>query len=477
MLRHRLYLLVVALITSSVLPRVQGQRAETYCFTDDPDPYVRFSTKTAYTLANGEFTHEDLVPEGCEARQAWHLMRHGTRYPSENDIIVFTVLLPTLQDGILLAHQDGLGELCEGDLKLLADWSLGDLNVSWANVLTSQGHLDLEGLATRYKEAIPLLLDQPFTNESFKFRHTATQRTEASARSYAQGLFGSDVYMPPPIDPDPLLKYYEVCTSYQTQVADNPEATIESQLYLEGEKMAAVATNVSRRLGIPLGLEELEVLYDACRFYKAWDPLAPSAWCVALTPDDLKVLEYWQDISYYYTNGYGHAINYEMACPPIQDLIEHFSAVVEGRGGPSGVFYFTHSDAVVPVMTRLGLYKDSAPLTHDQENPDRFWRTSSHGIFATNLAFTLSSCGADGWWVSLAMSEHLVALDGCASHLGCTWEEFIATYGYLQQCDLDAICNNTRTGRSSSAASGGPELAWVEGVLHAITKWTSKLFT
>ncbi|XP_069949145.1 multiple inositol polyphosphate phosphatase 1-like isoform X2 [Cherax quadricarinatus] len=463
MLGHRPYLLVVVLIAATLPYRTLGQRAETYCFTDDPDPYIKFGTKTAYTLANGEFTHEDLVPAGCEARQAWHLVRHGTRYPSEDDIAVFLVLLPTLQDAILLAHQDGQGELCEGDLKLLADWSLGDLNVSWANVLTSQGHLELEGLATRYKEAIPLLLDQPFTNESFKFRHTATQRTEASARSYAQGLFGSDVYMPSPIDPDPLLKFYKVCNDYVTEVADNPEATIESQLYQEGEKMATVVDNVSLRLGIPLGFEEIEVLYDACRYYKAWDPTAAAAWCVAFTSDDLKVMEYWEDLYYYYTNGYAYPINYEMACPPVQDLIQHFSSinsrssssssnnnnstseVVESGEGPSGVFYFTHVDALVPVMTRLGLYKDPEPLTHDHEDPDRLWRSSSHGIFATNLAFTLSSCGADEWWVSLAMSEQVVALGGCASPLGCTWEEFMATYGFLEQCDLDAICNNAST--------------------------------
>ncbi|KAK8738010.1 hypothetical protein OTU49_004345 [Cherax quadricarinatus] len=440
---HRTYLLLVVLVMAALEPLVQGQRAENYCFTDDPDPYVKFSTKTAYTLARGNFTHDDLVPQGCEARQAWHMVRHGTRYPSEDETAALIVLLPMLQARTLVAHQEGEGELCEGDLKLLKNWGLGGLNMSWSWVLSPQGHLDLEGLSTRYKKAIPQLLDQPFTKESFKFRHTATQRTEASARSYAQGLFGnSEVYMPSPLNPDPLIRFFEVCNNYQTQVVNNPEATREKQLYQKGEKMAAVVARVSRRLGVTLAFKDLEVLYNACRYSKAWDPPAAAAWCVAFTPDDLKVMEYWEDLHYYYTNGYGHPIINKMACPPMQDLIQHFSAVVEGRGGPSGVFYFTHMDAVIPVMTRLGLYKDSAPLTHDHEDPERLWRTSSHGIFATNLAFTLSSCGAGEWWVSLAMSEQVVALGGCASPLGCTWEEFIATYGNQQQCDLDAVCNN-----------------------------------
>ncbi|XP_069164443.1 multiple inositol polyphosphate phosphatase 1 isoform X1 [Procambarus clarkii] len=434
-------LLLVALVAG-----VRGQGEQVYCFTDDPDPYVGFSTKTAYNLARGEVTPEEIVPEGCEPRQIWHLVRHGTRYPSDDDTAAFLLTLPGLQIDILLAHQEGQGELCDGDLTLLTGWSIGALNMTWSSQLAPEGYRELEAIATRYKESLPLLLDQPFTNSSFKFRHTATQRTEASARSYALGLFGDDsAYIPEALDPDPLLRFYDVCSDYQTQVEDNPDATLETRLFEEGEEMTSVVFNVSRRLGVPLVLDEVLVLYDACRFYKAWDPPSAAAWCVVFTPDDLKVLEYWQDLDYYYTNGYGHAINYEMACPPVQDLLQHFSAVVEGQEEPSGVFHFSHSEALQPVMTRLGLFLDSKPLTHDHEDPDRLWRTSRHGSFATNVAFTLSSCGADQWWVSAAVSEQVVSLGGCASSLGCTWDEFIATYGQFLQCDLDAICHNTLT--------------------------------
>nr|XP_045611705.1 multiple inositol polyphosphate phosphatase 1-like isoform X3 [Procambarus clarkii] len=374
-------LLLVALVAG-----VRGQGEQVYCFTDDPDPYVGFSTKTAYNLARGEVTPEEIVPEGCEPRQIWHLVRHGTRYPSDDDTAAFLLTLPGLQIDILLAHQEGQGELCDGDLTLLTGWSIGALNMTWSSQLAPEGYRELEAIATRYKESLPLLLDQPFTNSSFKFRHTATQRTEASARSYALGLFGDDsAYIPEALDPDPLLRFYDVCSDYQTQVEDNPDATLETRLFEEGEEMTSVVFNVSRRLGVPLVLDEVLVLYDACRFYKAWDPPSAAAWCVVFTPDDLKV------------------------------------------------------------MTRLGLFQDSKPLTHDHEDPDRLWRTSRHGSFATNVAFTLSSCGADQWWVSAAVSEQVVSLGGCASSLGCTWDEFIATYGQFLQCDLDAICHNTLT--------------------------------
>lgn len=196
---------------------------------------------------------------------------------------------------------------------------------------------------------------------------------------------------------------------------------------------------------------EVKLVYEACRFYQAWSPDLPSAWCVAFTPDDLQVIcsllmcqtinkmnqnyffiqyvccifelvknglvpssnfwdsvryppklsvnpqllqvmEYSYDLKDYYEVGYGHDINYQMACPLVQDVFQHFRSalvpfivsfyihlweilwvyktllfwndiypyskcpcvfrsVVEGKGGPKGLFYFTHSTALLTVGT------------------------------------------------------------------------------------------------------------------------------
>ncbi|MPC58305.1 hypothetical protein E2C01_052304 [Portunus trituberculatus] len=91
-------------------------------------------------------------------------------------------------------------------------------------------------------------------------------------------------------------------------------------------------------------------------------------------------------------------------------------------------------------MARLGLYHDVAPLTHRHMDPRRLWRTSQHGSFATNLAFTLSNCTQNRWWVSMATSEHLAALEGCEGPTGCSWEEFTQVLSGSLHCDLDIIC-------------------------------------
>ncbi|XP_050732117.1 multiple inositol polyphosphate phosphatase 1-like isoform X2 [Eriocheir sinensis] len=376
----------------------------------------------------------------CVAAQAWHLIRHGTRYASAGVIAAFVSELPVLQAEVVKAHRLGQGRLCAGDLSLLTRWSLEGLNTSWSSMLAPEGELELHGLATRYQAALPSLLDQNFSNDSFKFRHTATQRTEASARAYAKGLFSDDsAYLPLPLDPDPLLKFYDVCDKYLVEVEDNPAATREGRLFWAGRRVTRVLNRVSRRLGRPCSRDEVELLYDACRHYQAWQPARPSPWCVAFTPHDLQVMEDYHDLMSYYKDGYGHNINTAMACPPLKDVYQHFSDVVEGRPSPRGIFYFTHSTALLTVMSRLGLYRDAAPLTHRHMNPARQWRTSQHGTFATNLAFTLSRCAQNRWWVSVAVGERLVGLDGCAGS-GCSWEEFTQVMAGSRSCDLDAVC-------------------------------------
>lgn len=59
-------------------------------------------------------------------------------------------------------------------------------------------------------------------------------------------------------------QFYDVCSDYQTQVEDNPDATLETRLFEEGEEMTSVVFNVSRRLGVPLVLGMIMSIYICC---------------------------------------------------------------------------------------------------------------------------------------------------------------------------------------------------------------------
>jgi len=179
-----------------------------------------------------------------------------------------------------------------------------------------------------------------------------------------------------------------------------------------------------------------------CSFDKAWRPKKLSPWCAAFSREDLEILEYREDLEYFYEDGYGHSINYVQACPIVKDVVDHFTQVVESAPyQPKGLFYFTHSGTLLKVLARLGLFEDPLPLKHSnrKEMEGRQWRTSLIDSFASNLAFVLYTC-RDGHRVATYVQERTVQLPGCGSPL-CPFSEFTARYGpYAASCNLDEIC-------------------------------------
>jgi multiple inositol-polyphosphate phosphatase/2,3-bisphosphoglycerate 3-phosphatase len=64
------------------------------------------------------------------------------------------------------------------------------------------------------------------------------------------------------------------------------------------------------------------------------------------------------------------------------------SAIEAGKKQPAGVFYFTHHEMILLVLTSLGLAKDQQPLTHTtyDQMRNRQWRSSVISPFTSNLA-------------------------------------------------------------------------------------------
>ena len=67
------------------------------------------------------------------------------------------------------------------------------------------------------------------------------------------------------------------------------------------------------------------------------------------------------------------------------------SVVRPSRGA---TFYFGHSATVVPLITAVGLFRDSRPLTADLRPSDRQFRTSRIDPMSANVAFALYDCAA-----------------------------------------------------------------------------------
>ncbi|EFX64111.1 hypothetical protein DAPPUDRAFT_327766 [Daphnia pulex] len=173
------------------------------------------------------------------------------------------------------------------------------------------------------------------------------------------------------------------------------------------------------------------------RFDKAWRPKDLSPWWAVFNEDDLQILEYREDLEYFYEDGYGYQINYEQACAPLKkNIFENFSV-----SQPKGFFYFTHSGTILKVLARIGLYKDKVRPTHSNrlEQMNRAWRTSRIDPFASNIAFVLFKC-ADDYRVTAFIQERPVRLPGCSDDF-CHFREFVDQYGSLvSKCSIDDIC-------------------------------------
>lgn len=68
-------------------------------------------------------------------------------------------------------------------------------------------------------------------------------------------------------------------------------------------------------------------MYDMCRFDKAWTPDRLSPWCAVFSKEDLKAIEYAEDIMYYYSSGYGRRDKTSIGCFALQDLVQYFKLV------------------------------------------------------------------------------------------------------------------------------------------------------
>ncbi|XP_046397097.1 multiple inositol polyphosphate phosphatase 1 [Ischnura elegans] len=419
--------------------------ARGFCMSDELDPQPYLGAKTPYrTRMNPDMS--PIIIHGCEAVQFWTIVRHGTRYPSAKVIRSMKEGLPLLKDSILRNYDGGRGSLCFKELYNFGNWST---NVEEANEkqLTHEGEDEMQDLAERWLNRLPSLLTENYDNSSYEFRHTATQRTALSARQFATGLFGrykaAHVWYPEAIARDPLIRFYKLCPRWKKDVDKNPASLTEKMLFQRGPEIQGVLKRVSDKLGFPsLTYHDVHLMYVTCGFETAWSKKSRSPWCAPFSEEDLKVMEYNEDLEYYWIDGYGYEINYKQACPPLKDLLDRFRSRALGKDSQKkGIFYFTHSGTLLKLISRLGLYKDEEKLRSDNFSLlKRKWRTSELDSFGTNLAFILFKCD-DGFKIAGYHQEKPFIIPGCEDH-PCPLDRVLAEYeSTVLMCEFAKTCS------------------------------------
>merc|ERR1711879_470758 len=94
-----------------------------------------------------------------------------------------------------------------------------------------------------------------------------------------------------------------------------------------------------------------------------------------------------------------------------------------------GKFRFAHAETIMPLVSILGLYKDSTPLMADwteEQQENRQWKTSIISPFAANVQFILYECSGD-FMVKVLVNEVEQVLPGCTD-IYCGFEEIVAHF-------------------------------------------------
>ena len=425
--------------------------------------HQKFSSKTRYDQRrNISFN----APVNCEPLHISMVLRHGSRYPSRNDVKKIDKMLNVVHDALL---KSGIESTQIGELRL--PWK-NPFSPSNDKLLTSVGEEEMYNIAKRTLRRFPSLLSHPYAPQSFEFISTGTTRAAQSAMAFSFGLFegrghlAANRFQPVAIlsravDNDPLLRFFDLCQKYLRRVAENKTAQYEYKNFKHGEEMRSVLEKVSSKLKIGHGVlsEEYVVgMYTACIFEVAIYE-RENTWCEIFDEEDLVVLDYLSDLKQYWKRGYGYPITYKSSCPLLERIITSLKNATEPLQEDQvyGSFMFAHGETLQPLYSLLGLFKDKEDLRADNfaKFRQRNYKTSYIAPFGANIAFVVYKCNTkdsaseqaehfrshlDSFMVQVFVNEELTAVPCCGKQTECPLETFLQCFN-KEPCDLSALCS------------------------------------
>jgi len=128
-----------------------------------------------------------------------------------------------------------------------------------------------------------------------------------------------------------------------------------------------------------------------------------------------------------------------------------------------GVFYFGHTETIIPVLSLLGLFRDAEPLRADNfaSHSTRQFRTSRIAPFSSNLVFVLYECQADAdsnerladeerYVVEFLFKERPLVIPVCG-RTSCPYAAVRRHYAaILDRCHFEEMCAETKPDRGHS---------------------------
>uniref|UniRef100_A0A3Q2NQE7 Multiple inositol polyphosphate phosphatase 1 n=1 Tax=Fundulus heteroclitus TaxID=8078 RepID=A0A3Q2NQE7_FUNHE len=392
-----------------------------------------FNTKGRYEEVNPHLRRDALAvnrsvlqPPSPQCREI-HLtaiVRHGTRYPTARNVKEMQQL-----HSVVLNNSTGESSRLREILSQWTMWYTEDMD----GRLVQKGVEDLKHLAVRLSKLFPSLVSEEKLRgglirfmSSSKHRcvnSTSTARFLPSKQPSQHTLMGfvpADVEFGHEVN-DALMRFFDQCTRFVQEVDGNRSAVIEVQKFKQGPEIVRVREKIAERLGVPSSFithDLAEAAFLLCSYEFAVKAVN-SPWCQLFDEEDAKVMEYASDLREFWKRGYGHAINSRSSCILFHDLFRRLEkAASENKSrrqvSEAVTVQIGHADTLLPLLTLLGFFKDTAPLTSTNfaSQTQRSFRTSHMMPYAANFLLVLYDCGEGGIRLQPLLNEKPLTFPG-----------------------------------------------------------------
>lgn len=379
-----------------------------YCYSEDPIRQwsALGGIQNPYEAVRGQNINPNV--SACKPSKFWLLSRHGARNPEVTyygavELADLISLIPVLHTQILTNYNQGRTSLCASDFELLKNWQFNP-NVTMETVgdLSLSGWKEMEGMAKRFQHAFPTILPSTYSPDDYFFASTPSERVQLSNHAFADGLFGvngyQDVQFEIFTEPDLFLSSYSNCSLFATINNNNPNTInswVEHNAFIQGPEYQQMVTQVSAKLGFHnsnvLRNRDIALLIVHCKYEQLLNLnyTDPSPFCAAFSVANAQVIEYSEDLVWYYRLGYGQPqyrkLYENLMCVALQDMLrfiksndvnDHKARIFNGH--LSQVLILLHFDA----------FAGDAILTRHNfaQQLQRVWRSTEILAMAGNLA-------------------------------------------------------------------------------------------
>uniref|UniRef100_A0A668T589 Multiple inositol polyphosphate phosphatase 1 n=1 Tax=Oreochromis aureus TaxID=47969 RepID=A0A668T589_OREAU len=401
-----------------------------------------FNTKGRYEEVN-PYLREDILAvnrsilqpplDECQQIHLTAIIRHGTRYPTTKNIKEMQQLY-----NIVLHNASGEQSWLHELQTQWRMWYTEDMD----GRLVQKGVDELKHLAVRLSKLFPSLISEEKLRGGFiKFITSSKHRCVNSTLSLKAGLTElwdiKDVEFDHAVN-DALMRFFDKCTRFVEKFKQGPE-------------MRRVQQKIADILNVPyssISYDVAEAAFYLCAYEFAIRSVK-SPWCELFDDDDAKVIEYASDLREFWKRGYGHDINSKASCILFHDVFSRMDkTATQNKLGQQVTEAVTvqvgHADTLLPLLTLLGFFNDSEPLTSTNyaAQAHRSFRTSHMLPYAANLLLVLSDCGGGDLRLQPLLNEKPVTFPGLTDRSSMPlYRDVLEHYkDLLQGCDFETEC-------------------------------------